>query len=97
MASSKAQTSTTRGGRKKKTTATASRCTGAPAPRRSLKAPPTAKITQDKGLEAMTGIEETPLPKVDIILTGEPYDDNRDRASATILEQCNLLTTIVVL
>jgi hypothetical protein len=84
-----------RGGRRKGNAATASRCTGALAPRFSLK--PARQATEDQPEEAMTGVEETPLSKVDITFSGEQYGVTRDFVSLTIREQCNPLKTLVVL
>lgn len=94
MASSGAKKVATKGRKKKASVATASRCTGAPAPRRNLKPRQKAKVTED---DEMTGVEEAPLPKVDIYLTGEPYGDHHDCVSATACQQCNILMHVVVL
>jgi hypothetical protein len=83
-------------GKKKASVATASRCTGAPAPRRNLKSGKKAKVKDD---EEMAGVEETPLPTVNITIAGQPYDayEQHDRVGVTLPEQCNLLTPVVVL
>jgi len=94
MANSRPKKATTNGRRKKANSATASRCTGAPAPRRSIRVGQKARIMED---EEMPGVEETPLQKVVITVSGESYDGYRDRVSATIRKQCNLLTAVVVL
>jgi len=98
MANTQSKKGTSTRGRKKVNWATASRCTGAMAPRLALKSNQKAlvpEVTQDDAPEEMTGVEETPLSRVVITLDGEPYDGTADRVSATIHGQFSLLMPIV--
>ena len=75
----------TKGRKKKLSIATASQCTGAPAPCWTLKLRQNANITEDK---TIIGVKETPLPNINIYFFRKPCNDNHNIVSAIACHEC---------